>query len=106
MPNSRTGRAGHCLCGGVAYQTDGPIAEVMQCHCENCRRLSGNFVAAGRAATDDLQIADPDGYLRWHELGYARYGFCRNCGSTLFYQGPTAGTSPQSWSAPSTTRPD
>lgn len=59
---------------------------MLQCHCENCRRLSGNFVAATRTATDRVEVQDPDGALGWHDLGYARYGFCRECGATLFYR--------------------
>ena len=79
-------RTGHCLCGRVSYRAGEPLGEILQCHCENCRRLSGNFVAATRTRTDQLQIDDPDDGFRWHDLGYAKYGFCRNCGSTLFYQ--------------------
>lgn len=79
-------RSGSCLCGSVLYGAVGPFGDVLQCHCDNCRRLSGNFVAAIRASTETLQIEDPDEVFRWHDLGYARYGFCQNCGSTLFYR--------------------
>ena len=79
-------RSGSCLCGRVTYRAQGPFGAVLQCHCVNCRRLSGNFVAATRVATSDLDISDPDGAFAWHELGYAKYGFCSGCGSTLFYR--------------------
>ena len=78
-------RSGHCLCGEVSY-TGTPTSGVLHCHCENCRRLTGNHIAAVRTKTTDLTIVDATGQLRWHELGYARYGFCRSCGSTLFFQ--------------------
>ncbi|MCP3977628.1 MAG: GFA family protein [bacterium] len=78
-------RTGGCLCGGVTYETP-QLGPILQCHCENCRRLSGNFVAACRAETERLVIRDPEDSMGWHDLGYARYGFCRSCGSTLFYQ--------------------
>ena len=58
----------------------------MHCHCENCRRLTGNFVAAVRVLHDDLTWSDPHGHLGEFDLGYAQYGFCRNCGSTLYFQ--------------------
>ena len=48
--------------------------------------MSGNFVAAARANTADLAIGDVDGALGWYDVGYARYGFCARCGSTLFYR--------------------
>lgn len=81
----RERRTGRCLCGSVRYEVE-TAREVLHCHCENCRRVSGNFAAAVRVRTADLNITDPDGALRWHELGYARYGFCSSCGSAIFYQ--------------------
>lgn len=53
----------------------------------NCRKISGNFVASSGSATDDLTIDDHGDVLRWYDLGYARYGFCSICGSSLFWQG-------------------
>ncbi|NND04503.1 MAG: GFA family protein [Acidimicrobiia bacterium] len=79
-------RSGSCLCGAVTYRSQGPFGSLLQCHCENCRRLSGNFVAATRAATKDVHIDDPADVFRWHDLEYAMYGFCSRCGSTLFYR--------------------
>ncbi len=78
-------RTGRCRCGAVAYRFPQSATGVLQCHCENCRRISGNFVAAVRAQTADLAVAPDDG-LRWYDLEYAAYGFCFGCGSTLFYR--------------------
>ncbi|MEM7139989.1 MAG: GFA family protein [Actinomycetota bacterium] len=77
-------RSGACLCGATRYESSTTDA-VMQCHCVNCRRLTGNFVAAVRADWATTTIVD-DSELEWFELGYARYGSCRACGSTLFFQ--------------------
>ena len=85
MAEADAPRTGGCLCGAVRYRT-GPVESIMQCHCENCRRLSGNFVAGCRTPTEDLDISDAEERFRWHDLGYARYGFCSGCGSTLFYR--------------------
>jgi hypothetical protein len=32
---------GSCLCGGVAFEIDGKIGPVGQCHCSKCRKVSG-----------------------------------------------------------------
>jgi hypothetical protein len=80
-------QTGGCLCGRVTYRVDGPLRDVLHCHCINCRKVSGNFVASSGSATSDLVIADEDHSLRWYDLGYARYGFCSTCGSSLFWQG-------------------
>lgn len=86
MGEATAERSGSCLCGSVIYRATGPFGEVLQCHCENCRRLSGNFVAATRTDTANLDIEDRNDAFRWHDLGYAKYGFCSACGSTMFYR--------------------
>lgn len=86
MTNPSDLATGGCLCGDVTYEAQPPLEQVLQCHCSNCRRLSGNFVAAVRSPTDELHINDPAGSLRWYDVDYARYGFCERCGSTLFFR--------------------
>jgi hypothetical protein len=44
-------------------------------------------MAATAAQTDDVEIADPDGHLRWYDpVPEAGYGFCGQCGSALFWR--------------------
>ena len=38
---------GKCLCGEVTYTADAPPVVVAQCHCEECRRLSGTGHTVG-----------------------------------------------------------
>lgn len=77
---------GQCLCGSITYDVEGELRSVLHCHCENCRRATGNFVAATGCDTARLTVRG-DQALRWFDLGYARYGFCRECGSHLFWVG-------------------
>jgi len=78
---------GGCLCGAIRYQVTEPLRNVLHCHCLNCRKTTGNFMSATGCTTAALQISDADQVLRWHDLGYATYGFCSTCGSSLFWQG-------------------
>lgn len=79
--------SGSCLCGKVRFQVRGPLRDVLICHCRECRRWSGHAFAATAARRVDLVIegtslvwsASPDS-----ESG-ARRGFCRSCGSNLFW---------------------
>ena len=32
---------GSCLCGGVAFEITGKTSPIGQCHCSNCRKVSG-----------------------------------------------------------------
>jgi hypothetical protein len=82
---------GGCLCGAVRYEVRGPLRGILVCHCVECLRWSGAPFAATAAARGDLMLRD-DASLRWipspsSDKG-ARRGFCRDCGSSLFWDAP------------------
>jgi hypothetical protein len=78
---------GGCLCGAVRYEVRGPLRPVVACHCTQCRRMTGHFLAATAAREGDYTITR-DAALKWyHASKDARRGFCADCGSTLFWQG-------------------
>lgn len=80
-------KVGRCLCGGISYEVRGELRDVINCHCERCRRFTGHHMAATSAATRDLVIEDPEDLLVWfHPVPEAAYGFCSRCGSSLFWQ--------------------
>ena len=94
-PGPVAGR-GSCLCGGVRYRIEGPMRDVVECHCDRCRKTSGHHVAATQARVDDIALEQSD-TLRWFTPADdpgVRYGFCRTCGSSLFWT--TEGS--ESWS--------
>ncbi|MEL7115503.1 MAG: GFA family protein [Pseudomonadota bacterium] len=76
---------GSCLCGQVRYRVTGPLRPVVACHCVQCRKTSGHFVAATSARRDRVEIT---GEVTWyHASDTARRGFCGRCGSSLFWDG-------------------
>jgi hypothetical protein len=77
--------SGGCLCGQVKYSYDGMLRHIIGCHCVQCRKTSGHFVAATQAEdTNKLKIS---GQVTWYQSsGDARRGFCGICGSNLFWQ--------------------
>lgn len=77
---------GGCLCGAVRYETRGPLRSVVNCHCAQCRRTSGHFVAATAARRENVELIESGG-LRWYESSEtARRGFCGSCGASLFWE--------------------
>ena len=81
---------GGCLCGGVRYEIAGALRDVVVCHCSQCRRTSGSFVAASRTLNAGL-IMQKSETLSWYRSSYrAERGFCTRCGSNLFWR-QTAG---------------
>lgn len=78
--------SGGCLCGGVRFKTSGTLREVVACHCSQCRRQTGHFLAATNVADDNLSLEGEEN-LRWYRASdFARRGFCSNCGSVLFWK--------------------
>lgn len=87
---------GSCLCGGVRFEIEPPFALASYCHCEHCRKQSGNFGSAslgvpgkqmrflsGEELLDSWQPA-PELVIRW---------FCKRCGSSIYsMDDPDSGT--------------
>lgn len=81
-----TGQSGSCLCGAVTYTAQGDLRPVIACHCLQCRKTSGHFVAATSCKRDQIVI---EGDVTWYQSSdTARRGFCATCGSSLFWDGP------------------
>jgi hypothetical protein len=64
----------------------GELRDVVACHCSQCRRTSGHFVAASQAPTAAIKLINA-GTLSWYESSpQARRGFCNRCGGNLFWR--------------------
>lgn len=77
--------SGACLCGAVRYVVTGELRPIVYCHCEQCRRSSGHFVAATDCDSENLQIKRDDDLQWYRSSAKAQRGFCRCCGSSLFW---------------------
>lgn len=74
---------GHCLCGALRYEVDGPFVDLLHCHCSMCRKHHGTPFATWAAAPasgfrwigDTATLADYQSSEKGH-----RY-FCHICGS-------------------------
>lgn len=87
QPTSRPATGG-CECGAVRYEARGPLRDVINCHCGQCRRIHGHFAAYAAVARADLVIVEERG-LKWYRSSDdARRGFCGECGGSLFWDAP------------------
>jgi len=79
---------GGCLCGGVRYEVDGPLRDVIECHCAMCRRTHGHVAAYTAAPKEQLRLTESRA-LKWYaSSSVARRGFCTECGGSLFWERP------------------
>jgi hypothetical protein len=77
---------GSCLCGAVRFAIYGAMRDVTYCHCAMCQRALTHFGAFTACAPEDLSVTNP-GKLKWYRSSpEARRGFCKNCGSQLFWE--------------------
>ncbi|MDE0941073.1 MAG: GFA family protein [Alphaproteobacteria bacterium] len=78
---------GKCHCGRVRYEITGPVRQVVECHCESCRRLTGSVWHAIGTRLTDVSIDDAQDSLSWYRSSEkVERGFCSNCGSTMFFR--------------------
>jgi hypothetical protein len=78
---------GSCLCGGVAFTVTGPLRPVVACHCTQCRKQSGHYGAFTACADADLLFTAQDTLAWYSASASAKRGFCKTCGSLLFWKG-------------------
>lgn len=79
-------RAGACLCGTVRFRTRGALRGVIYCHCSQCRRQTGHFVAATNIADERIVIEGGEAITWYATSEEAKRGFCGRCGSLLFWK--------------------
>ena len=86
MTQSSVRATGKCLCGAVAYELHGPLRDVVNCHCTQCRRTHGHMAAYSRTRRADLVMTEARG-LKWYQSSEdARRGFCQECGASIFWE--------------------
>ncbi len=78
---------GGCLCGAVRYEIAGRLSRASNCHCSMCRKQHGaafgTYAAVRR--TEFRWLSGEDQIARYEATPGIARGFCRRCGSTLFW---------------------
>ncbi len=73
----------------MRYEVREPLREVLLCHCIECRRWHGHVGAYTSVARSGLVLVQAQA-LQWFDSPCsdtgARRGFCRLCGSSLFWE--------------------
>ncbi len=75
---------GRCLCGVIRLTVAEPPSHLDACHCGMCRRWGGG--PALGFATSAVDITPMDEVSVFDSSEWAQRGFCRRCGSHLFWK--------------------
>lgn len=80
---------GKCLCGAVMFSADDVGSELSICHCSMCRRWVGGPTFS--IAAKGVVFRGEENIQRYSSSAAAERGFCRICGSNLFYRSKETG---------------
>ncbi len=84
MGNSGSEVSGKCLCGAVTFTADVAKRDIDACHCDMCRRWSaGPYIGLPHDGAVAFTGGESLGVYKSSE--WAERGFCKACGSSLFY---------------------
>jgi hypothetical protein len=75
---------GKCLCGAVRFHAEVDHSTHGACHCGMCRRWSGGSPFFS-VPTTSVSFEGEENVGRYASSGWAERGFCKTCGSALFY---------------------
>ena len=74
---------GQCLCGKVKFQAK--LQKHMDaCHCQMCQRWGGGPLLVAHAC--EIRFEGGEAITNYASSEWAQRGFCRHCGSHLYYQ--------------------
>jgi len=77
-------RSGRCLCGAVAFEAAMAEPHTEACHCSTCRKWGGG--PAFSTAVESLTLPDIAPVAWFASSDHAERGFCKACGTHLFWR--------------------
>lgn len=79
---------GSCLCGQIKYEVACFDPEISNCHCAMCRKFHGAaFATYGKVQRQDFRWLQGQALILTYQSSItAERGFCKCCGSSLYYK--------------------
>ncbi|PKF60739.1 hypothetical protein CW745_12750 [Psychromonas sp. psych-6C06] len=77
---------GKCHCGAVTWVATLPVTTVIQCHCQNCRKLQGSDYSSWVVvAEENFKVKSGIACIsHYHFNDRSQKSFCRHCGSVVY----------------------
>lgn len=77
---------GSCLCGAITFEVKENLPHGDACHCVDCRKWTGHFLASSDVKKDSLSIKGEENLTWYASSEKVERGFCARCGSSLFWK--------------------
>lgn len=77
---------GKCLCGAVEFKLSEKPTSYAACHCNMCRKFSGGIELGVQVMPGGVAWEDEDNIQTFTSSDWAERGFCKTCGSSLFWR--------------------
>ena len=76
-----------CLCGQVEFEIKAPFISASYCHCGQCRKShAASLVAYGVSLKSEIEwLSGKKRIRRFASSERARRGFCKDCGTHLYF---------------------
>lgn len=78
--------SGGCQCGQVRFRVRRVVPLAAECHCGQCRRFHGHVGSYVCPRAEDVVFDQQEGLAWYRSSERAERGFCRQCGSSLFWR--------------------
>lgn len=85
QPESTIQLTGRCLCGQVEINAKTVHPQAHVCHCNMCRKWGGSPTHSVHCGTE-VSFSNPESISIYQSCDWAELGFCKHCGSHLFYR--------------------
>ena len=83
-------KSGRCLCGKVGVTANAVNLDVHACHCSMCQLWNGGPTMSVHCGTGVL-FSNEENISVYKSCSWAELGFCKSCGSHLFYKAIESG---------------
>lgn len=78
---------GSCLCGAVRIEIQEPLEHAPEaCHCTQRRKQTGSYLIGVNVRRTASRVLGEDSVAWYRSSTKVERGFCRACGSTLFWK--------------------
>ena len=76
---------GSCHCGAIHFESTGPVARFVYCHCDDCRKINGSAMSAALVVpSSGFRITQGEDQLSAYESSPGKFRcFCGKCGSPI-----------------------